>query len=339
MYKKRILVVDDHKTNILYLKKLLDEYDVIEANDGRTALRRVVEDKPDLIVMDTMMSGVDGYSVLSILKKAPETCLIPIILITTFKGVDEKIKSFELGADEYITKPFNSLELQARVKSLLRIKALQDELENVRNIVLSLAATVEAKDIYSANHSIRTAYYADIFSKRINLANDECENMKIAGLLHDIGKIGVKDEVLNKADALNSEEFDMFLIHPVLGEKICCSISAFKSILPYIRHHHERYNGKGYPDGLLGEEIPLGARILAICDAFDALTTDRPYRKAYKLDKALKIMRENEGPQWDPVLLYEFCNMIESKPNILDDAILFSNTQNPYKNILVTKRY
>jgi putative two-component system response regulator len=311
--RPKILIVDDQQINRLLLRKLLKEYTIIEASNGEAALRLAIAKKPDLIILDIIMPKPDGYSVLSTLKNNPATWLIPVILVSTLQGMDEKIKSLEKGADDFISKPFNPLELKARVKSLLRIKKLQEELVMVQHIVVSLATAMEAKDDYSANHSLRTSYYAGKLAKRLMLSDSEQKHIKVAGFLHDLGKIGIKDRIFCKPEALSPDEFEVIKSHPLIGEKICSSISAFEPILPIIRHHHERFDGKGYPDGLKGTTIPLGARIMAIADAYDALTTDRSYRKAYSKSAAWKILHKNEGPQWDPELVEIFCQMLEKE--------------------------
>ncbi|MZP29648.1 response regulator [Heliobacterium undosum] len=313
MENSRILVVDDNKANRMLLCGLLKQYTVMEADSGKSALEKLGAAKPDLILLDVMMPDMDGYTVLSVIKNNKETQLIPVVLITALHGTSEKIKSLEIGADDFITKPFNPLELQARVKSLLRIKALQDELESFQNVVFSLAQALEARDDYSVNHSKRTSEFAYQLALRVIDDPGHAELIKTAGLLHDIGKIGIRDEILFKPGKLTPEEFETIKSHPVTGEKICASIQTLAPILPLIRHHHESYNGLGYPDGLRGEEIPLGGRILAIADTYDALTSDRPYRKALPVEEALHILRRHAGEQWDPALIACFCGMIEAK--------------------------
>ncbi|MFZ5631349.1 MAG: HD-GYP domain-containing protein [Bacillota bacterium] len=317
MERHKILIVDDEKSNLSLLRSQLKEFDVVEANDGREALKKVAEEKPDLILLDVMMPGVDGYSVLSIIKNSEKTRFIPVILITALSGLDEKIKSLEKGADEFITKPFDPMELLARMKNLLRIKKLQDELENTHNVVISLAMALEAKDDYSVNHSKRASFYAEKLAQKVYSTKANHERIRLAGLLHDIGKIGIKDSILLKPGRLEPEELRIIKQHPVVSEKICSSISVFEPILPYIRHHHERYDGKGYPDGLAENKIPLGARILAIADAFDALTSDRPYRRAYSQEQAMEILREGAGTQWDPVLVSRFYEITEADKKLI----------------------
>lgn len=309
----RILIVDDQKSNLLLLKDILKEYKVFEASSGSEALKLIANSKPDLILLDVMMPGIDGYSILSIIKSTKDTRLIPVILVTSLSGTDERIKSFERGADDFITKPFQTLELTAKVKSLLKVKSCQDELENAQNLVISLAQALEVKDPYSNSHSKRTSEYAKILANAISKDVVFVERITIAALLHDIGKIGISDYVLQKPGKLDKEEFELIKTHPVVGEKICSSINSFQPFLPWIKHHHESWDGRGYPDKLEGENIPYGARIIAIADAFDAMTSDRPYREALGIEEVCKIFREGAGKQWDAQLVNVFLKLIEEK--------------------------
>jgi len=308
-----IMIVDDQYTNIQLLKAQLKEYKIIEVYDGRAALKRVDEGTPDLIILDIMMPGVDGYSVLSILKSSRSTCRIPIILVTALNDPDQKIKSWEKGADDFIAKPYNPLELRARVKSLLRIRQLQGEIDDVCNMLLSMVTSLEARDESTANHSRRTAYYAEILAREFGAEENQCEDIRTAALLHDIGKIGIKDAVWYKSGKLSESEFELIKTHPVAGEKLCSPITVFKPILPIIRHHHERYDGSGYPDGLQGTNIPFGARVVSIADAFDALTSNRPYRNAFSVAEALGVLQGGAVQQWDLGLVTLFCRLVDEK--------------------------
>ncbi len=313
MKTPKILVVDDQKANIDLLKVLLREYYIVEATDGRSALRIIMNEMPDLVLLDVMMPGMDGLSVLTIIKNTPDTQLIPVIIVTALDSTDDRLRIIEKGADDMITRPYNPLLLKARVKALLRLKALQDELENVQNMVISLAHALEAKDDYSINHSKRTAHFAEMLAQKILPDKTRQEEIRLAALLHDIGRIGIRDSILDKPDELSSDEFDIIKTHPLIGERICSAISVFQPLLPMIRHHHENYDGSGYPDGLKDMDIPLGARIIAIADGYDALTNDRPYRPAYSSQQALAILRERAGRQWDPELVSIFTAMIIGK--------------------------
>lgn len=308
---RKILIVDDQQSNLELLKAQLKDFEVVEAEDGRTALKKIGDERPDLVLLDVMLPGVDGYSVLSILKNTENTQFIPVILLTSLSGVDEKIKSLRKGADDFISKPAHPLELRARINNLLRIRDLQGELENVHKMLISVAAAVEAKYPHMANHSKRTSFYAEKLAQKVFSTRSDREHLKLAGMLHDVGKIVVRESIFIDPGELQKEDYEIVKSHPVVGERICSSISSLKPILPYIRHHHERFDGSGYPDGLKGKKIPLGARILAVADAFDAMTSERPYRQAFNQEKAVEILMEEAGKQWDPHLVEAFCRIIE----------------------------
>ncbi|MFZ5643630.1 MAG: HD domain-containing phosphohydrolase [Bacillota bacterium] len=316
----RILIVDDQKSNIALLKTQLKGHEIIEAEDGRTALKKLRTEKPDLILLDLMMPGPDGYSVLSIIRNAEETRRIPVILITARNSMDEKIKSLEKGADDFISKPFNPHELVARVNSLLRVRDLQREMESFQELVYSLILSRESRDAFSQRHSERTAYYAEKLGQKFFFVRDQ---IKSAALLHDIGKAGISDGIFLKPGMLEPHELEIIKYHPVAGEKMCLPVLALKPVLPYIRHHHERYDGSGYPDRLEGSDIPLGARVLAVADAFDALLSPRPYRKAYSQDEALQILRDGAGTQWDPKVVSTFCELILNDTSVADQQSIW----------------
>ena len=308
MDHQKILIVDDNPTDLFLLKSQLEEYHILEANSGRTALKMLTVEKPDLVLMNLLMSGMDGYAVLSILKNCEETQFIPII--TMASTADVKIKSLEKGADAFLSKPLNPLELKARVKSLLKIKDVQDELQSMYDLIISLTLSRESNDPFWVNHSKRTAFYAEKLAQRIVPLKSVHQLIRSAALLHDIGKIQVPKDILRKPGQLTPEELEVVRRHPVISEEICSPISRLQPLLPYIRHHHERYDGSGYPDRLKGAEIPLGARILAVADGFDSLTNKRPYRKAFSRLEALQMMHDLAGIQWDPELVNQFCIML-----------------------------
>lgn len=266
------------------------------------------------------MPGPDGYSVLSVIRNAEETRRIPVILVTARNSMDEKIKSLEKGADDFLSKPFNPHELVARVNSLLRLRDLQRELESLQEMVYSLVLSRESRDQFSHRHSERTAFYAEKLAQKFFIVRDQ---IKTAALLHDIGKAGIRDEIFLKPGKLEPNEFEVIKSHPAAGEKICLPVSSLKHVLPFIRHHHERYDGSGYPDGLKGSDIPLGARVLAVADAFDALLSPRPYREAYSQDEALQILRDGAGTQWDPKVVSTFCDLILNDVSVADQQSIW----------------
>lgn len=313
--RPKVLIVDDNQTNVelihMHLKPF--DYQIIKAYDGEEALESVSREAPDLILLDLMMPKLSGYEVCQRLKSDPRTALIPIVIVTALRELDDKIKAIEFGADDFLIKPFNKLELTARIKSLLRVKQLHDELDHSEAVVFTLAETLEAKDVYTRGHSERVAKYSVILGKALGMGAYEIEELRRGSLLHDIGKIGVKDAVLNKIEKLTVEEMAHIRTHPARGYEICKSLKSFKNILPIIRWHHERMDGRGHPDGLKGDDIPVAARICSITDAFDAMTSNRPYRNGISPLQAANIFeRELASGQWDQDILRTFIALIRT---------------------------
>ena len=299
----RILIVDDNPANVELLKSQLKPYPYkLEcAFDGEEALEKVRKSPPDLLLLDIMMPRISGFEICRRLKNDKATQFIPIIVITALQEQSDKLKAIELGADDFLVKPINRLELTTRIKSLLRMKLLHDDLDTSESILFSLAEALEAKDFYTRGHSDRVAQLTVEMGRKLGIGETELEAMRRGGLLHDIGKIAVKESILLKPGKLTDEEMAHIRMHPSRGFDICAPLKSLEPCLPIIRSHHERMDGKGYPDGLKGEEIPMVARVAAVADAFDAMTTDRPYRKGMSDETALAIFRnEMENGQWDP---------------------------------------
>jgi len=319
--RQKVLVVDDDPVILKVLGRFLAEngYEVELAHDGSEALEKVRDDPPDLILLDVVMPRMDGIEVCRRLKSQKSTRLIPIVILTGLTDLEDKVRGIEAGADDVLNKPFHFAELGARVRSLLRAKKLNERLEDVENVLFALANAVEAKDAYTEKHTERVSRYAVALGRKIGLDGDYLESLRIGGILHDIGKIGVPDHILLKPGKLDDEEFQHIKLHPLVGERICMPLRSLRYVLPGIRHHHERVDGRGYPDGLKGEEIPIEARILAIADAFDAMTTDRPYRRRMSVQEAMEELRRYAGSQWDKYLVEEFIGIIERGEVDIDD--------------------
>lgn len=310
-----VLIVDDNPTNVELISVQLRpfNYDIRKAFEGEEALNLVKNDPPDLILLDLMMPRMSGYEVCKQIKSDPATRMIPIIIVTALRELDDKLKAIDLGADDFLMKPYNKLELTTRVKSLLRIKELTDDLDSSEAIVFTLAETLEAKDVYTRGHSERVARYSVLIGRQLGLGDTELRDLRRGTLLHDIGKVGVKDSVLNKESKLTPEELAHIRTHPARGYEICKGLRSFKNVLPIIRSHHERIDGKGHPDGLKGDQIPLLARICSIADAFDAMTSNRPYRRGITPEQAADIFeREINSGQWDASILKIFINLLRS---------------------------
>ena len=308
----KILVVDDQPLNVELLEAdlLAHGYEVVTAYDGKSALEKVANESPDLILLDVMMPGMDGFEVCRRLKSDQETLLIPIVMVTALSARDDRIRGIEVGVDDFLTKPYDKQELQARVKSLLRVKMFTDELEKAEAVIASLALGVEAKDSYTEEHCNRLSRYSVAMGKNLGLPPEQLRALRLGGILHDVGKIGIPDAILQKQGKLSVEEFGVMQQHPVIGFNICSPLRSLKHVLPIIRHHHERCDGSGYPDGLRGEDIPLTARILTIVDVYDALRTERPYKPAYDHAKTMEILREETAKGWyDSELLKKFAEL------------------------------
>lgn len=301
--KPLILIVDDNRVNVELLKNQLKpfSYDIDCAYDGEEALNKIQATNPDLVLLDLMMPKISGFEICKWVKQNKLTQFIPVIVITALQELDDKIKAIELGADDFLVKPINRLELTTRIKSLLNLKALHDDLDTSENILFSLAEALEAKDFYTRGHSERVSTLAVKMGKELGLDEKTLDFVRKGGLLHDIGKIGIKETILLKPGRLTDEEMSHIRSHPTRGYDICSPLKSIGPCLPIIRSHHERIDGQGYPDGLKAEEIPLTAKITAVADAYDAMTTDRPYRKGMTKEAAIKIF-ENEinSGQWDP---------------------------------------
>jgi len=259
-----------------------------------------------------MMPTLDGYAVCRQLKARPETRLVPIVLITALGEETDKLLGIEAGADDFLTKPFSHAELKARARSLLKLKTFTDELEHAETMLLTLGRTVEAKDPYTQGHCERLAAYSVALGQELGLPPDDLTALDRGGALHDLGKIGIPDAILLKPAGLTKAEWTIMREHPIIGERICLPLRSLKRVLPIIRHHHERWDGGGYPDGLAGEAIPLTARILQVVDIFDALTTERPYKPALSQATALAALREEVARGWrDPGVVEPFIDLVE----------------------------
>ncbi len=325
--KYTIFAVDDNENNLKILKMILEKegYLVETLHDGTRAISLINEKRPDLILLDVLMPGVDGFEICRAIKENEATKRTPIIIISALNQLDDKIKGIELGADEFLTKPINKRELLTRVKMLLKFKLLDSQLENSRNVIMSLAFATDFKDTFRKGHSKRVGMYATECARLMNLTRDEVTEIEFGAYLHDIGKIGVPTEILQKTDALSEDEYEIYKKHPLLGYEICMPLKAMARSLSIILHHHEKYNGAVFPDGLSGDKIPLGAQIVAIADSYDIMTHGLLNRAALSTSEAIDILKNDSGTRFNPEIVKKFINLPLQDIERLSNVKMFSN--------------
>jgi putative two-component system response regulator len=310
----RILVVDDDPAIVEVLRRFLNHegYTVVTASNGIEAIERVHSDLPDLVLLDVTMPKMDGFTACRRLKEDERTALIPITMLTGLDDLDHRTRGIEAGADDFLTKPFDQTTLRARIRSQLRLKRLTDQLEHTESVIFMLAQAVEAKDPYTEGHLTRIKTYGEQLAIASRLSTEEVRAVRYGGVLHDIGKIGISDSILLKPGPLTPEEMDVMKRHPEIGAQIVSQMRFAPKIAPIIRSHHERWDGLGYPDSLLGGAIPIGAQIIAVVDAYDAMLTDRPYRRSLSVEESIEQLRGGKGTQFSPLVLDVFLELIWS---------------------------
>ena len=325
-----IMVVDDEEGVRDVLSRYVSRagYQYITASDGIEALVLFKDEDIALVLSDITMPGMNGLQLLDQIKLLDPD--MPVIMITALRDIDMAIQAMKRGAQDYIPKPFNfdavSISIARALEKRRLILENRDYQRNLEekvrertreieelflNTVTSLAHSLEARDKYTSGHSERVADYSALIARNLDFSRREEKDVHLAGLLHDIGKIGIREAILNKKAKLNDQEYDHIKSHPVVAVRILEPITQLRRVLPAIKFHHERFDGKGYPDGLKGKEIPLGARILAVSDTFDAMTSERPYRSPYSLKETLQKMKQQSGHQFDPEILEIFLKSVD----------------------------
>ncbi|MEM7353307.1 MAG: HD domain-containing phosphohydrolase [Acidobacteriota bacterium] len=306
-------VVDARAAQCEFYGKILTAagYQVEPEVDGAALLDSAQKNLPDLVIVGVRLPGEGsdraGEEVCRRIKSHPRMRYLPVILVTDEVEATSKERALASGADDFLCVPVNRQELVARVGSLLRLRHFHDDLEERRSVILSLTGVLEAKDPYTNGHSARVGNLSMRLAREMGLGVDFAASLETGGLLHDIGKVAVPEQILNKPGPLSDEEFEIVKAHPVTGWKICRGLRSAHSVLPCIRHHHERYDGGGYPDGLAGDTIPLGARIMGIADVYDALTSARPYRQGMSRQRAYEVLAsEHQKGKWDPQVFAAF---------------------------------
>jgi putative two-component system response regulator len=308
-----VAVIEDEPTQRTLLSRVLerDGYRVMGLADGELGLRAIVEYSPDLVLLDLNLPRMDGYEICRQLRADPITATLPVIVITAHTSLDDMVAALDAGADDFLAKPVQQAELLARMRSAIRLRRSITSLERATQIVAALANAVEAKDVGLVHHCRWLAHHAGRVGVMVGLRGEELEAVAYGALLHDVGKIGVPEHLLRKEGPLSDEEWIVMRRHPEIGERICQPLNASRAFAPIIRHHHERFNGKGYPDGLRGRQIPLGARIVAVADAYEAMVHGRPYQPAQSHTMAADELLRLRGTQFDPELVPIFLDELE----------------------------
>jgi putative two-component system response regulator len=316
----RILVIDDRPLSRMTAVDLLslDGYEVLEASGDRKIFESIIEQQPDLLLLDIMLQETNGFELCKQLKQDDRTRDLPIILTTVEARREYRIKVAEVGADDLLTKPFDRFELSTRVKNLINQKRLNEGLDQTEQVLFSIAKAVESRSSDRGGSCARVADLVRMFGEYLELSIEDIENLVFASHLHDIGTIAIPDSIMLKEGELTAEERELIRQHVLIGEKICQPLRNRKGVLPIIRHHHERWDGTGYPDGLSAEQIPYLAQIFQVIDIYDALTSDRPHKKAYIPDEALAIIAEETAKGWrNPELIAAFTSFIHAIGNSL----------------------
>lgn len=315
----KILIADDEEITVNVVKRFfhIKGFQSIHAYNGMEALTKEEEFRPDLVILDVNMPVIDGFEACRIIKqKRNGTNYIPVIFISGIPKEESVITGFQIGADDYVRKPFELLELLSRVNNLLKIKNLITNLESLGNVVSSMVKSIEARDSYTAGHSYSVANISMDIGRMLELPEKEIEILRMGSLLHDIGKIGVPDQILNKTGKLLVEEFNRIKEHPVKGEEICKNLRLDSRTIDIIRHHHEKLDGSGYPDKLRGNEIDKLVRIVTVADIFDALTTKRPYHPAINNQNAFYILKQEGQKEKLDINIINYIEILVQKNSI-----------------------
>lgn len=312
---RRILAVDDVPENCILISDFLEPLgcEVLTAGSGAEALAVLKARSVDIVLLDVEMPGMDGLEVCRRIKSSPATSMVPVVIVTAYSAVEDRVAALDAGADDFLAKPVEQTELLARVRSLLRVKSLNESLIQTEQVVFALARAVEAKDTFTEAHSERVADLARRLAIAAGLDAETVEATYFAARVHDIGKIGVSDQILNKKEALSPEEAAVMRRVPELGSEICKPLRSSHGIAEIIRHQKERVDGTGFPDGLTGDQISLSARILAICDAYDSLISgERATRPQMADERARAVLERQAGRAYDEKLVWLLFNTVFS---------------------------
>ncbi len=311
-----ILIADDDEISARFLKRLLlrEGHHVSVVTTADEVLAECASNPPDLVVIDLVAPRGHGFDVCRRLKDQPKTRFIPVVIVTSENDRHERLAGIDAGADDFVSKPFDVMELRARIKSLVKLKRYTDELESAEAIILGLGATIEARDPTTQGHCERLVSYATSLGTSLGLDDTDLDALARGGYLHDIGKIAVPDAVLLKDGKLDQQETRVMREHPVVGDALCAGLRSLNNVRPIVRHHHERLDGSGYPDGLRNTAVPLLAQIVSVVDVYDALTSERPYHHARPQEEAFDVLTSEASKGWrDRALVDAFVDVIDPR--------------------------
>jgi putative two-component system response regulator len=296
----RIFVVDDEEPTRRLLRRILEAsgYAIEEFEAAEPALDRIGQDPPDLVLLDLNLPDRNGHEVLEEIRSDPVTRLLPVVMLTGHATPDQRIRAAREGVSDFVVKPFSPDELLPRVRSLVSLKRFADEHEHASHVILTLAKTIDARDPHTAGHSGRVAASADRLGELMGMEDGPRDDMRRGALFHDLGKIVIPDAILHKPGALTPDERRVVEEHPAVGHELLTPMRTMRRSLAVVRHHHEKLDGSGYPDGLTASQIPLAVRVVTVADIFDALISDRPHRSALRLETAFEILEEGVEKGW-----------------------------------------
>lgn len=323
----KVLIVDDEEPHRMLEKEVLSgpRFKTTEACDAKEALDKLREQEFDVVLTDKRMPDMDGDEFCQQVRGELGLGLLPIIMVTASNDRHELLKSLQAGANDFVRKPYNPMELIARTENFAARKRVTDQLENAETLLFALARMVEARDEHTGSHCSRLAHIAVVLGEALGLSEDELVALRRGGVLHDIGKLGIPDSILLKEGPLDDGEWVIMRQHTIIGDELLRGLKSMEITRPIVRSHHERWDGGGYPDGLKGEKIPLLARIFQIVDIYDALASERPYKPAFSVEKITTIMTEEADRGWrDPALTASFLEILKNRP---EDLLLPENKE------------
>jgi putative two-component system response regulator len=332
---QQVLIVDDTEINLILFGALVKKLDDCRAHvfaDAREALAWVTEHVPDLIIVDYMMPELDGLEFIRLVREMPGRKLIPILMITANDQKQIRYRALDIGANDFLTKPIDKVEFLARTRNMLSLnqarkhmadhaswlsgevrKATQEIVKRERETVFRLAKAAEYRDPETGAHILRMAHYSKLIARELGLSEDEQQLLLEAAPMHDIGKVGIADNILLKPGRLTAEEFEVMKLHAIYGYELLSGSSSplLQAAAEIAKGHHEKFDGSGYPAGIKGEDIPIFSRIVAVADVFDALTSERPYKKAWEVEAAVDFLNDGAGTHFDPACVKAFLNAWE----------------------------